>query len=442
MTTIAPFGEDFYEKYRNERRLIVLYGAGKNMQRSWNCYPKVDFICDKNAGEIKEFNNIKVIFPEELTNFGESIYIIITIKNELIVNEVVDLLSSMDIDAVIFKLADNVAFCDSFWGTMNSYVEQEGKGQLKVNLVCNDSGWIFKKFADRMKSVLEKKDVEVMISNCVREDVDINHHIPYVAFVPQKNDTLMITHVDNMKKIELLKKQLRVAGMGICMSKDTLDKLVSFGVDRGKLCYINPAHDGVIRPHKYLIGITHKCHDKEDLRKRATALLDVLAGVNADYFKFIIMGAGWDDIVFEMEKMGFEVEYYDDFIYDTYNDLMQKIDYFMYMGFDEGTMGYLDALAAGAGTIVTPQGYHLDVDCEIDYPCSTVKQFREAFLELQHKRELRVKAVEDWNWENYALKHLEIWNYLLKRKCLKDLYVNQSKYEDGIFSAMIEDNRI
>lgn len=442
MVTIAEFNENFYERYEKEKRLIVLYGAGRNMQKSWNCYPKVDYICDKNAAKIGEYNNVKIISPDELRKVDKSMYVVVTIKNQSVIKGVLREICSMDIDAVIFIQIDNVAFCDCFWQSMKSYEITESNKKLKVNIVCDDSGWIFKKFADRMKSVLEQNDVEVKVSSRPCDDVDINHHIPYVAFSPKKNDTLMITHVDNMRKVIILKKQLGIAGMGICMSRETLEKLVSYGVDRGKLCYINPAHDGVIRPHKYLIGITHKCHDEEDFRKRATALLDVLTGINSDYFKFFIMGAGWQDIVSEMIQMGFEVEYYENFIYDTYNLMMQKIDYFMYMGFDEGTMGYLDALAAGAGTIVTPQGYHLDVDCEIDYPCRTVKQFREAFLELQHKRERRIKAVEDWTWQNYTLKHLEIWNYLLRRKSLKELYANQSNYEDGIYSAMIEDNRI
>ena len=188
--------------------------------------------------------------------------------------------------------------------------------------------------------------------------------------------------------------------------------------------------------------ITNRCYDGVDLRKRADSLLDVLEGVDASYFRFVIMGSGWDRIVERMRESGFEVEYYPEFIYDTYSVLMQQIDYYLYMGFDEGAMGYLDALAAGAGTIVTPQGFHLDVDCPIDYPCSTVKQFREAFLDLQEKRKRKTDAVKEWNWRNYAVKHLEIWEYLLARKPLKELYKNQLIYEDGIFSMLPEDHRI
>lgn len=233
-----------------------------------------------------------------------------------------------------------------------------------------------------------------------------------------------------------------MAGMGICMSKDTMETLTAYGLPRNKLCYINPGHDKVIKPKKYVIGIMHRCYDMLDVRKRATAVLNVLEGVSPAYFKFVIMGSGWDGIVGEIKRRGFEIQYYPEFDFTIYKTLFQDMDYLLYMGFDEGSMGYLDAMAAGVGTIVTPQGFHLDAGYPIDYPCSTVAQFREAFMDLQAKREKRVWAVADWTWEQYTLKHLEIWNYLLKRKSLKELYQHQSCYMDGIFSVLIEDDRV
>lgn len=442
MIRVAQYNDDFYKMYHQNKRKIIAYGAGNGLKQNFDKLTGIDSICDINAKEIKVFRGIKVIEPDELQNFKEPFYIIVFIYDNITYMEVCNALKKYQIDAVIFHYFNNISFGYSFWETAKSYQISERNQTLSVNLVCQDGAWIFKKFADRMCEYLSQNDIDVTISSDTKSFVDINHHIPYVAYEPFPNDTLMITHVDNMKKVMLLKKQLEIAGMGICMSKDTMDRLVSYGISRSKLCYINPAQDNIIKPHKYVIGITHKCHDTEDLRKRATALLDVLEGVNPLFFKFLIMGAGWNEIIERMRKRGFEVSYYPEFVYDTYNDLMQQIDYFLYMGFDEGTMGYLDALAAGIGTIVTPQGYHLDTDCQIDYPCSTVSQFRAALLDLQKKREVRIHAVSNWTWENYVLKHLEVWNYLLKREDLKELYKNQSCYNDGIFSVMVEDNRI
>jgi hypothetical protein len=303
--------------------------------------------------------------------------------------------------------------------------------------VNKKDGWIFTKFAEKMYGCLERENVKVTISETPRKDVDLNHHIPYLLYEPYINDTLMITHVDCKSKVDRINEQLKKASIGICMSKDTRNKLISLGVPSNQICYINPAQDGFIKPKKYGIAITHRCYDKYDVRKRSGALLDVLKGINPLYFKFYIMGAGWEDIVLELNAYGFEVEYYNDFNYMGYVDLLSKSDYYLYMGFDEGSMGYLDAMAAGIGTIVTPQGYHLDTECPIDYPCSSVKEFHEAFIDLQLKREKKISAISDWSWENYTMKHLQLWKYILRIEELKNLYSNQLLYGDGIYSLLI-----
>ena len=442
MIQIVEYKEDFFEIYNNEKRKIVVYGAGNGLKAYFDQIPNIEYICDKNAKKINTFKGINVYEPDVLKNEKESIYIIVSVQDAMLYKEICQEIMKYDVEAIVVHLFDNIAFGYSYWNTAKSYSKKESNERLSVNIVCQDESWIFRKFAVRMSDILSKYDVDVTISTDTRADVDINHHIPYDSYRTYPNDTLMITHVDNSKKLTLLKKQIEMAKMGICMSKDTMNKLVCSGIPREKLCYINPAHDNVIQPHKYVIGIMHRCYDKNDLRKRTAALLEVLEGVNPDFFKFIIMGSGWEEIVDRIKNKEFEIDYYAEFEYDKYNLIMQQIDYFLFMGFDEGAMGYLDALTAGAGTIVTPQGYHLDTDCPIDYPCTTIKQFREAFLDLQMKREIRIKSVSDWTWENYTLKHLEIWNYILKRKELKDIYQHQMCYSDGIFSVLLEDNRI
>jgi len=442
MVRIAEYDDDFYENYRQEKRKIIVYGAGYELRKNFHKLPEIDLICDRNAKNIVQFQGIKVLEPDKLKEFDEHIYIIVCVREYKTFVEICNNLRDYQIEAKIFYFFNNISFGYSFWSTARSYQEIESLRPLSVNIVCQDNSWIFKKFADRMCEYLSKYDVDVSISCDTKQCVNINHHIPFIAYEPYDKDTLMITHVDNAKKLALLKKQLQIARMGICMSKETMNNLVACGLPRERLCYINPAHDNVIKPHKYVISITNRCYDSEDVRKRATTILDILNDVNPLYFRFCIMGSGWNEVVKQIEQLGFEVEYYSEFVNDIYNSLMQKTDYFLYMGVDEGAMGYLDALAAGAGTIVTPQGYHLDTDYPIDYACSTVKQFRAAFLDLQKKKEARVKAVSNWTWDQYVLKHLEVWNYLLKRKSLKELYSNQSCYLDGIFSVMPEDNRV
>lgn len=74
----------------------------------------------------------------------------------------------------------------------------------------------------------------------------VGHHIIY--YNTQKKwapvETLMITHVTDTWMLEKVRSLLRTFDMGICMSRETVDKLVWEGLPREKLCYVSPALDG------------------------------------------------------------------------------------------------------------------------------------------------------------------------------------------------------
>ena len=446
MLSIAGFGDDFYDEYQKEERIVYAYGAGKGFQEAINNLPQLAGVFDKHPERASNVSKIPVFHFQKLTEIKESIYLIVTVKSGRVFDEICTQLNNLMIigKVTVFHYYNNVAFQDDLWASELSYLPTKNAidTSISVNIVCRDNSWIFSKFAQKMRDELISLGVNTSISADVEENVDINHHIPYVAYKPRLNDTLMITHVDTKKKIDLLKKQLKTAALGICMSRDTMDALTAYGIPRWKLCFVHPAHDKRIVPHKYLIGITHKCHDKEDVRKRADELIDVLNGIDPMYFAFVIMGGGWERVIEKIQDMRFEVTYYPTFDLELYTKLMSQIDYYLYMGFDEGSMGFLDAVYAGAGTIVTPQGYHMEAGIRIDYPCCTVNDFHNAFLELETKRKNRIQSIDDWTWKAYAEKHLAIWEYILKRKTLPDLFCNQGEYMDGIFSMMLEDNRI
>ena len=439
MIRIARFEDDFKKKYKDEPRKVVIYGAGKGYEKNRDKFNHIDMICDINASSI-EIQGYTIHHPKDMETINEPIYISVTIMAKRVFFEVCDYLQSLSIDAVVFHLSDNISFTDNYWNSSKTYCVKGSNKPIRVNLVCEEKEWILHKFAIRMEEQLIRAGVDVQVTSDVSSDADLNHHIAFGVKKPEKNDTLMVLHVDSWKLFKVLEKQLEIARLGICMSKETMDKLVAWGIPRNKLCYINPAHDADINPRKIIIGITHRIYDW-DLRKRKEALIEIVNGLNSSMFKFIIMGSGWEDIVEELRKQGFETEYYPDFDLDRYKRIVPTFDYYFFMGFDEGSMGYLDAVAAGVGTIVTPQGFHLDNAFPIDYPCRTVAEFHDAFMELQNNKLGRIQSVENWTWDKYTLKHLTIWEYLLARKPLVELYYEQLCYEDGIYSMLLEDNR-
>lgn len=307
---------------------------------------------------------------------------------------------------------------------------------MKVRIVCYEDihEWILGKFALRMHDCLKQLGVESDIAKAPDNSADINHHIIYGGYDGEKHaiDTLMITHIDNIDKLNLVKQQLDVASVGICMSEETMSILAKMGVDKNKLCFVNPAHDGVIPIRKIVIGLS--CRVQADGRKREY-FLDKLAKIlDAAYFKFKIMGDNWEPQVNNLRKKGFEVDYFDFFDYPAYVKFIPSLDYYLYMGMDEGQMGFIDAAAAGVKTIVTAQGYHLDASGAIVHPFTTYEELENIFLSIQSEKKLLINSVSTWNWKDYTKKHLEIWNYLL------DYSKNKSSFNDGLNSLLIFKN--
>ena len=350
--------------------------------------------------------------------------------------------SKLEIDAEVFHLFEEPTL--SYYDGSSYVYQYKEKDRLKIHIVYYDDSWIFGKFANKLKEELVKLGHEADISDKEDPAADVNHFIHYgrLGKICDKSNiirTTMITHIDCQLKLELIKYQAKNNVFGICMSADTLNKLSLWGVPREKLCYINPAQDGEIGPRKIVLGITNRSYHAIDFRKRDDLILKVFEHLDHCYFKLKIMGAGWDEIVVQIRQMGFEVEYYNEFDKHIYKQLMPSLDYWLYYGFDEGAMGYLDALAAGVKTIATPQGFHLDIEGGLAFPCNTIEEFVRALKQIQDEKKKISDAVKNWTWENYAKKHLEIWHYLTKTKSLKNLYEHQNEYLDGIFSMIISD---
>ena len=304
---------------------------------------------------------------------------------------------------------------------------------MRVRIICYEdvNAWILGKFALNIQENLIKLGVDVDIAKVADPTADINHHIIYEQFngVPSNNDTLMITHIDSSKKFNHLKSVINSISYGICMSKDTMNVLSSMGLNEDRLCYINPSHDGDFTPKKIQIGYMSRWYS--DGRKREYLIRDLVKHLDNRFFSFKFMGQGWDSIVNLMNKNGFQVDYFPDFDLQIYKRIMSEIDYYLYTGLDEGQMAFVDALAAGVKTIVTPQGYHLDAENGITHPFYDSKDLLQIFDNIYEEKAKLIRSVETWTWKNYTLKHLELWNHILGNEVK---LIDQYKHNEGIYS--------
>lgn len=272
--------------------------------------------------------------------------------------------------------------------------------------------WIFGKIARRMTSELALL-IPVTLGSTPDPSADLNHYVWYADYEPGTHRaTIGITHVDSVGKLELIRTQLTTALAGICLSRSHMADLVHAGLPAARLWYVNPAHDGVIAPKKLHIGLTTRLYTPDPC-KREWMLRELAAHIDPADFSFTIMGSGWEAIVDVLRRRQFIVTYYREFSQERYQALMPTLDYYLYLGWDEGSMGFLDALHAGVETIATPQGFHLDIQDGLTHRITDTQSLVSVFHQIAQGKRRRSESVSELTWKHYADRHLAIWKHLL-----------------------------
>ncbi len=300
---------------------------------------------------------------------------------------------------------------------------------MKINLLLNPANrsWIIQKIAEELADKLRQSGIGVSITNKPDPTSDLVHHMSW-AFAnirtPQPS-TMFITHLDDLFKLgqvrAMLASEVRV---GICMSSHTMRQLLEFGCSNDTLYYISPAHDGLISPRKIVIGVTTRVYP--DGRKRETLLQEVARRIDLSAFEFRIFGRGWEPTIAVLEAAGAQVAYFaesDDYRkdYDTLREIVPTFDYYLYLGMDEGSLGTLDALACGVATIITPQGFHLDLPNGMTHPVVSAEDLARVLEEIAEPRRKRVASVSALTWAEYAHRHIDLWTAIVEERPLPPL---------------------
>jgi hypothetical protein len=317
-----------------------------------------------------------------------------------------------------------------------------------INIVCYEelNNWILGKFAKKFQSIInDNYHIKIKIDKRADSEYQVGHHIIYLDTFERKSqvETFMITHVDSDRKIKKIKSLLRSFDLGICMSKYTKKELVENGIKPSQLVVVNPAHDLKSKPKKITFGISSKLHS--DGRKRESNFLKLLRKIPKEDYKLHIMGMGWQTHINELRNDGIDVTYIPDFDQSYYySTFFSKIDYFIYWSWDEGSMAFLDAINADVKTIVSPQGFHLDIDNGIDYPVHDENELVSVMNNLINERKKRISRVENFTWKNYIESHLKIWEatYLSNSGAVQEEFLNSSlSQSDKYFLRKIYDQQ-
>jgi hypothetical protein len=307
-----------------------------------------------------------------------------------------------------------------------------------VRIVLDDANsiWILGKMALRLADELRSEGWDVSIADEPSVEADVNHWMSYMHpwtrylgepgyfrsdfRLPGAVHTVLITHIDDALKLRSLREVMgRFADRGICLSSMTAAKLADWGVPSGKLRVAVPATDAAAKPRRTVLGFTTRLYP--DGRKREHVLVDAARRLDLSPFRFEIFGRGWESVLPVLQHAGADVAYdagTEDAIAD-YRRIEERLpffDYYVYLGEDEGSMGFLDALAAGVKTIVTPQGFHLDVPGGITHAVRSADDLVAVLSLIAQETRTRADSVRGRTWAAYAAEHAELWRELLESR--------------------------
>jgi hypothetical protein len=288
---------------------------------------------------------------------------------------------------------------------------------MKINIILNsqNANWILEKFAVKTSFELIKLGHDVRINPEPIQEFDVNHYLSYnFVLNPPAKSTVLVTHIDDKSKLHFVKNLAKNENINsfICLSEYTRNFLISEGIPMYRVASVLPGVDSIPQIRAIRIGLSSYIYN--DGRKNESWLQRLSEELPLGGFEFHIFGSGWEKTCEKLIQAGADVIYTKattDFTGDhrAILDSLSFVDFWMYLGFDEGSMGCLDAALAGVPLITTPQGFHLDLPGGIAHPVSSYEELKSTTTQLRPKWLGRQEFQEQYSWERYARECLAIW---------------------------------
>ena len=312
---------------------------------------------------------------------------------------------------------------------------------MKINIVLPlKDNWIFEDIAKKLKKNIEKKKFKVKITKFPLKNFDVYHHISYLncdykTIFKDKVNTAMITHIDTTSKLNIV---LKLNDYIDCFTVQSLQtkKYISKFLEKIKTKVIYVPPNDKIKFNKIKLGIFSNKYP--DGRKNEKILIKTLKKLNKDFFEIYIMGQNWEKEIEQIKKLKFYCYYIKKFNINIYNNILKKIDYLLYLGFDEGSISFMDGLKSGTKLIVTNQGFHQDFSKFIDCKINNINYDLDNFLsKIQQKIIIKNKFINQINYKNFTKKHLDLWTQIADNKKRYNKKTKSSKNDINLIKKTI-----
>lgn len=232
--------------------------------------------------------------------------------------------------------------------------------------------------------------------------------------------TVQVTHVDSVEKLNHLEKLIHAGAIPIFMSKQHAEEISNEIGYPFKKYSIVPASDLALLGKRRRILISSNYYP--DGRKNENLLILLAQEYRLDTFHFIFIGKSWDHIAKSLNSAGAEVTIFspnnpDYPAYDMQIEILRGVDCYLYLGFDEGSLGAIDAYLVGTPMIISKQGFHLEF-----LPRSNIllfqnyEDFKTKILATTQRNPISPDETHNWSWYRYAEQYQQVWNLLISEE--------------------------
>ena len=294
--------------------------------------------------------------------------------------------------------------------------------RIGVILDKSNKGWIIEKMAKRLIEELKLLGHNAELLTAANEGFDVIHWMHYLNsnyFKDAKLNSMMVTHVDEANKLVKFRSRLKSGIKPIFLSDAHADEIAEMIRSPKRFHVAYPGSDlASMREDNLRFIITS--HIYPDGRKNEDYLIRLAREVNLRDCHFILCGKRWEEVAKSLERSGATVlqlspEYGNYPEYPELLNLVRQSDIFLYTGFDEGSMGALDAYLIGKKLIVSNQGFHkkfqgANVSLFDDY-----SEFAQ-YIKSEIKAKLEIKQNQtQWSWRSFTRAHLDLWETELEK---------------------------
>jgi hypothetical protein len=296
---------------------------------------------------------------------------------------------------------------------------------VQIVLHPDQEGWILHKIGQRIKAELELMEVETKIVSDPVGNADVFFWLYYghsgIVEHAKKNPQIgirsaFVTHVDDAAKTRKVAKLVNSNVDLVFMSEDHANT-VSADLGHEKFFNILLGSDLASYDAPYRVGIFSKRFP--DGRKNEKWLVRLAKEIDLGDVQIIFVGSGWKVIASKLQSLGVSTIRYDDDEnkypeYHEFPDIYRSLDLFLSPGFDEGSMGSLDAFIIGKDMLISRHGFHYELELEEENYLDSYEDLKGKFIVRLDEFRKRRRRARDWSWRNAAIALLDHWNGIIE----------------------------